>query len=136
MSANKIIEEGTQFTPKFNSDGLITAIAQDAASGQILMTAYMNAEALDLTIKNKVATYFSRSQQKLWKKGESSGNVQQVREIRIDCDEDAVVIKVEQIGDAACHTGYKSCFYRVIRDGELVDDGVQVFNPDEVYGKQ
>ena len=118
------------------SGGLIPAIAQDEATGEVLMLAYMNQESWNLTLETGVVHYWSRSRQKLWKKGESSGNVQKVCEIRIDCDEDAVVIKVEQIGDAACHTGYKSCFYRVIRDGELVDDGVQVFNPDEVYGKQ
>jgi phosphoribosyl-AMP cyclohydrolase len=118
------------------SGGLIPAIAQDEATGEVLMLAYMNQESWNLTLETGVVHYWSRSRQKLWKKGESSGNVQKVCEIRIDCDEDAVVIKVEQIGDAACHTGYRSCFYRVIRDGELVDDGVQVFNPDEVYGKQ
>ncbi len=114
--------------------GLVPAIAQDAATGEILMLAYMNSESWRLTVETGTAHYWSRSRGKLWKKGESSGNVQKVREIRIDCDSDAVVLKVEQAGGAACHTGFKSCFYRVVRDGVLVVEGERVFDPDEVYG--
>jgi phosphoribosyl-AMP cyclohydrolase len=115
--------------------GLVPAIAQDYETGEVLMLAYMNDESWKLTLETGIVHYWSRSRGKLWKKGESSGNVQKVREIRVDCDDDTVVIKVDQIGGAACHTGYRSCFYRVIRDGELAVDGERVFDPDEVYGK-
>ena len=115
-------------------NGLVPAIAQDAETGEVLMLAYMNAESWRLTQETGIAHYWSRSRGKLWKKGESSGNVQLVREIRVDCDEDTVVLKVEQVGGAACHTGYRSCFFRVIRDGKLVIEGERVFDPDEVYG--
>ena len=116
--------------------GLIPAVAQDAETGEVLMVAYINRESWNLTLETGIVHYWSRSRQKLWKKGESSGNVQEVKEIRVDCDEDCVVIKVNQIGGAACHMGYRSCFYRVIRDGELVTEGERVFDPDEVYGKE
>mgnify|MGYP006303193987 CR=1 FL=1 len=115
--------------------GLVPAIAQDYETGEVLMLAYMNEESWNLTLETGIAHYWSRSRGKLWKKGESSGNVQKVREIRVDCDDDTIVIKVDQIGGAACHTGYRSCFYRVVRNGELVTDGERVFDPDEVYGK-
>jgi phosphoribosyl-AMP cyclohydrolase len=115
--------------------GLIPAIAQDAATGEVLMMAYMNRESWEATLATGVVHYWSRSRNKLWKKGESSGNVQEVREIRIDCDADCVLLKVRQIGDAACHTGYRSCFYRVVRGGELVVDGERVFDPERVYGR-
>ncbi len=118
------------------SEGLIPAIAQDAKSGEVLMLAYMNPESWRLTLETGVAHYWSRSREKLWKKGESSGNIQHVKEIRVDCDADTVVLKVDQIGDSACHTGFRSCFYRVVRDGALVEEGERVFDPDEVYGKQ
>jgi phosphoribosyl-AMP cyclohydrolase len=115
--------------------GLIPAIAQDAATGEVLMMAYINRESWEATLATGVAHYWSRSRNKLWKKGESSGNVQEVREIRIDCDEDCVLLKVRQVGDAACHTGYRSCFYRVVRGDELVLDGERIFDPEKVYGR-
>ncbi len=126
-------------TPDFNkSNGLITAIAQDYQTGEILMVAYMNKEAYTETLKSKKACYWSRSRKKLWRKGEESGNVQEVKEIFIDCDRDAIVLKVNQIGGAACHTGYNSCFYTKIDEN---GDGViikkeKIFNPEEVYGKK
>ncbi len=112
-------------------DGLITAIAQDYKTGEVLMVAFMDREALKKTIETKRAYYWSRSRRKLWKKGESSGNEQLVHDILIDCDADAVLLKVEQIG-GACHTGYRSCFYRTI-EGEII--GEKLFEPDEVYKK-
>ena len=116
-------------------DGLIPAIAQDADSGEVLMMAYMNPESWKLTLETGVVHYWSRSRGKLWKKGESSGNVQEVREIRVDCDEDCILIKVRQIGGAACHTGYRSCFYRVVKGETLVTEGERIFDPEKVYGK-
>ena len=117
------------------SGGLIPAIAQDADTGEVLMLAYINEESWNETLKSGCATYWSRSRNKLWKKGESSGNVQEIKEILVDCDNDAVVFKIKQIGDAACHTGYRSCFYtKVTQDGtEIVSD--KIFDPEEVYGK-
>ena len=109
-------DETPDLRPKFDANGLIAAIAQDADTGEILMLAWMNAEALTATIETKRATYWSRSRGKLWVKGETSGHFQDVQEILIDCDQDAVVMKVRQT-DAACHTGRKSCFYRKIEDG-------------------
>ena len=114
--------------------GLVPVVTQDAVTGMILMQAYMNREAWEKTIGTGIAHYWSRSRNKLWKKGESSGNVQEVIEIRVDCDSDCVLLKVRQIGDAACHTGYQSCFYRYVKDGELVVDGKKVFDPEEKYG--
>ncbi len=116
------------------TDGLIPAIAQDFKTGDVLMVAYINKESWDLTLKTGIAHYWSRSRNKLWKKGEESGNVQEVKEIRVDCDNDCVIFRINQIGDAACHTGYRSCFYRVVRGDELVVDGERVFDPDKVYG--
>ena len=113
--------------------GLIPAIAQDFASGEILMLAYMNQEAFEATLASGNATYYSRSRQKLWIKGESSGHVQRVKEIRIDCDDDTVLLKVEQIGGAACHTGHRSCFYKKIEKGSIRIIGEPLFNPKEVY---
>ena len=107
------LEEGTALTPKFDADGLVTAVATDAASGDVLMVAHMNAQALAKTIATGEAWYFSRSRQALWKKGETSGHTQRVIEMRIDCDQDAVWIKVEQVA-SACHTGRRSCFYRAV----------------------
>ena len=115
--------------------GLIPAIAQDYESGEVLMLAYINREAWEATLKTGTATYFSRSRQKLWVKGESSGNVQQIREIRIDCDDDTVIYKVRQIGGAACHTGHRSCFYKKVADGDVRIEGRPLFNPEEVYKK-
>ncbi len=116
------------------SGGLVPVITQDDATGMILMQAYMNREAWEKTVDTGIAHYWSRSRNKLWKKGESSGNLQEVIEIRVDCDSDCVLLKVRQIGDAACHTGYQSCFYRYVKDGELVVDGKKVFDPEEKYG--
>ncbi len=115
--------------------GLIPAIAQDHITGEVLMLAYINKEAWEKTLSTGKATYFSRSRQKLWVKGESSGNVQQIKEIRIDCDGDTVIYKVEQVGGAACHTGYKSCFYRKIENGSIKVLGKPLFDPEEVYKK-
>ena len=121
---------------KFNkTDGLLPVITQDFATGDVLMLAYMNQDAWDATISSGKATYFSRSRQSLWIKGETSGNLQIVKEIMIDCDEDTVLLKVEQIGGAACHKGYRSCFFRKVENGSLTVIGKPVFNPDEVYKK-
>jgi len=120
----------------FKKDGgLIPAIAQDAETGEVLMLAYINEESWNETLQSGCATYWSRSRSKLWKKGESSGNVQNIKEILVDCDNDAVIFKIDQIGGAACHTGYRSCFYtKVTRDGtEIVSE--KLFDPEEVYGK-
>jgi phosphoribosyl-AMP cyclohydrolase len=114
--------------------GLVPVITQDYETGMVLMQAYMNREAWEQTLETRIAHYWSRSQNKLWKKGESSGNIQEIKEIRVDCDSDCVLLKVRQIGDAACHTGYQSCFYRRVKDGELVVDGKKVFDPEEKYG--
>ncbi len=120
---------------KFDSQGLVTAIAQDAHNGEVLMVAFMNEEALNLSITTGVAHYYSRSRQQLWKKGESSGHVQHIKEIRLDCDQDAVLMKIEQVG-GACHTGFRSCFYRKIeQDGSLNEDGEKVFDPKDAYQK-
>lgn len=117
--------------------GLVPAIAQDNTTGEVLMLAYMNEDAWNETLNSGMATYYSRSRKKLWKKGETSGNLQVVKEIRIDCDEDTVLLKVEQIGNAACHLGYKSCFFRQVNsDGTFNIVGQKVFDPETVYGKQ
>ncbi len=108
----KAIETGSGFAPKFDQDGLIVAIAQDADSGEVLMVAYMNEASLELTLQCGEAVYYSRSRQEIWHKGKTSGHVQQVRAILTDCDQDALVLKVKQLGEGACHTGYRSCFYR------------------------
>jgi phosphoribosyl-AMP cyclohydrolase len=113
------IETTNRLTPRFDSNGLIAAVAQDHVTGEVLMLAWMNAEALQLTLETGRATYWSRSRNKLWRKGEESGHVQRVVEARIDCDQDAVLLRVEQTG-AACHTGARSCFYRRIENGALV----------------
>ena len=118
---------------KWNSDGLVPAIAQDYRSGEVLMVAWMNREALRLSSEQGRAVYWSRSRQKLWFKGESSGHVQQLREIRVDCDADVVLLQVEQIGGIACHTGRRRCFFRVLKDGEWKIDEEIVKNPDEIY---
>jgi phosphoribosyl-AMP cyclohydrolase len=117
-------------------EGLVPVIAQDDQSGEVLMMAYINEESWKLTLETGVVHYWSRSRNKLWKKGESSGNVQEVKEIRVDCDNDCVLIKVNQVGEAACHTGFVSCFYRKVDGNELKEDGKKVFDPDEVYGKK
>jgi phosphoribosyl-AMP cyclohydrolase len=116
------LEHGAALTPRFDANGLIAAVATHAQTGEVLMLAWMNAEALKLTLDTAEAHYFSRSRQALWKKGETSGQVQKVRELRVDCDQDAVWIKVDPQGDGgACHTGARSCFYRVWEDGRLVE---------------
>ena len=114
-------------------NGLVPAIAQDYETGKVLMLAFMNKEAFEKTVETGKATYYSRSRNQLWVKGESSGNVQEVKEILIDCDEDAVLLKIHQIGDAACHTGYQSCFYRRLEDGSLETIDKKIFNPEDVY---
>ncbi|SDX31787.1 phosphoribosyl-AMP cyclohydrolase [Marinobacter mobilis] len=120
---------------KFNDDGLVPAIAQDAENGEILMMAWMNPESLALTAKEGIAIYWSRSRGKLWRKGESSGHQQQVVEIRFDCDADVILLKVEQRGGIACHTGRRSCFYRKLVDGEWVTTDPVIKDPDAIYGK-
>ncbi len=117
----------------WNSDGLAPAIAQDADTGLILMVAWMNREALALTVNENRAVYWSRSRQKLWRKGEESGNVQQLQELRLDCDNDVIMMRVEQIGGIACHTGRGSCFYRVLRDGQWQTIDVVIKDPKELY---
>ena len=116
-------------------DGLLPAIVQDFETSEVLMVAFMNEEAWTATRETGKATFYSRSRKKLWVKGESSGHVQHVREIRIDCDNDTVLLKVDQVGGAACHLGYKSCFFRKIENGEVVTLGQPLFNPEEVYKK-
>jgi phosphoribosyl-AMP cyclohydrolase len=116
------------------SGGLIPAIAQDERSGEVLMLAYMNREAWEKTRSTGMAHYWSRSRQTLWKKGETSGNVQEVKEVRVDCDGDCILLRVRQVGEAACHTGFRSCFHNRLEDSRWVVDGVQVFDPAEKYG--
>jgi phosphoribosyl-AMP cyclohydrolase len=115
--------------------GLIPAIAQDAATGDVLMMAYINEESWQKTLETGEVHYWSRSRQELWHKGGTSGHVQKVKAIYVDCDDDTVLFKVEQLGGAACHTGMRSCFYRRVQDGELVTQGEPVFDPKKVYGK-
>lgn len=137
MSTEQIIEEILEFTPKFDDNGLIPAIAQDSKSGQILMVAYMNREALESTIKSGYGTYFSRSRQKLWKKGEESGHAQKVEQILVDCDQDCLILKVS-VDAAQCHAGYQSCFYRALsKDSseKLVLLAKKAYNPKEIYKK-
>jgi phosphoribosyl-AMP cyclohydrolase len=117
---------------KFDDKGLVTAIAQDADNGEVLMLAYMNEESLRMTLDSGIMTYWSRSRSKLWIKGESSGHTQNVVEIRMDCDGDALLFQVRQEG-GACHTGYRSCFYRKTDGTSLTEDGLKVFDPDAVY---
>ena len=114
-------------------DGLVPAIVQDAETKEVLMMAYMNSESWEATLMTGKATYWSRSRQSLWMKGESSGNVQLVKNIFIDCDNDTILLQVEQLGGAACHTGHKSCFYRKLDGGDFVIVGEKIFNPEEVY---
>jgi phosphoribosyl-AMP cyclohydrolase len=133
------IEEGLSFQPRYDASGLVTCVATDAGNGEVLMVAYMNDEALRKTIATGEAWYFSRSRQALWRKGETSGHVQRVLEMRMDCDQDAVWIRVEQSG-AACHTGRRSCFYRKVTAGEggarlSFVDADRLFDPAKVYPK-
>ena len=143
-SDRKAVEENLTFAPKFDEDGLIPAIAQDAESGDILMVAYMNAESLSDTLRRGEAVYWSRSRQTLWHKGGTSGHVQEIVEILIDCDQDALVLKVNQKGPGCCHVGYQTCFYRSVpcKDDIPSDDqplplGARYpeksYDPDQVY---
>ncbi|HUI30799.1 MAG TPA: phosphoribosyl-AMP cyclohydrolase [Candidatus Acidoferrales bacterium] len=118
---------------KFDDRGLITAVTQDYETGEILMLAHMNSESFRKTVETGQAVYWSRARNRLWHKGEESGNFQNVKAILIDCDGDAVVLKVEQIGGAACHTGNRSCFSTKIENGKVVDIGVKIFDPEKVY---
>lgn len=115
--------------------GLVPVIAQDYKSKEILMQAYMNKEAWEITLETNRAVYYSRSRKSLWKKGEISGNIQLVKEIRVDCDLDSVILLVEQVGGAACHNGYESCYYRTVNNNELKTIGTLIFDPAEVYKK-
>lgn len=139
------VELGATLQPKFGSDGLIPCITTDAGTNEVLMFAFMNAESLAHTLRTKKATYWSRSRNKLWVKGEESGNVQLVKELRVDCDQDVILLKVENIGGAACHNGYRSCFYRKLAAGAKADDAAtlklefdapRVFDPAAVYKKK
>ena len=142
MADNTDIEEGLTFAPKFDADGLVTVVVTDAATGDPLMVAHQNAEALQKTIATGEAWYFSRSRRALWRKGESSGHVQRVTEMRVDCDQDAVWIRVVQEGPGACHTGRRSCFYRAVPLGQggavtlEFRDGDRLFDPAAVYDKK
>jgi phosphoribosyl-AMP cyclohydrolase len=138
VSADKHIEEGLDFTPKFDSNGLITAIAQEADTNQVLMVAYMNKEALDLTLSTGNAVYYSRSRKKLWKKGEESGHTQKVEQILVDCDQDCLILKV-RVDQGQCHVGYKSCFYRAVTKGstaKLETIAQKVYDPQKAYKKK
>lgn len=117
----------------WNSDGLVPAIAQDAKTGRILMMAWMNRESLQLSAERGEAVYWSRSRNKLWHKGETSGHIQKLHEIRLDCDEDVIVLQVEQLGGIACHTGRESCFYRVLKDGQWQTVDPVLKDPSEIY---
>ena len=137
MAEDKTIELGLEFSPTFDSKGLIPAIAQDADTGQILMVAYMNQESLDLTVQSANAVYFSRSRQKLWKKGEQSGHVQKVKQILVDCDQDCLILKVT-VDSGQCHVGYQSCFYRALKhgsDNNLEYIAEKVYDPEQTYNK-
>ena len=115
-------EEGPEFAPRFSSDGLLTCVTVDADDGVVLMVAHMNAEALEKTLASGVVHYWSRSRNTLWRKGDTSGQTQTLVELRVDCDQDAVLLKVDVQGDGgACHVGFRSCFYRVVEDGALVE---------------
>ena len=115
--------------------GLIPVIAQDFKTNEVLMMAFMNRESWEMTAKTGYVHYWSRSRDRIWKKGESSGNLQEVKEIRVDCDGDCVLVKINQIGGAACHTGYRSCFYKVVEGDSLIIKGRKVFDPADIYGK-
>jgi phosphoribosyl-AMP cyclohydrolase len=144
MSENpskQAVEEGLALMPKFDTDGLMTCVATDAWTGEVLMVAHMNEQALRRTIETGEAWYYSRSRRALWKKGESSGHTQRIIEMRIDCDQDAIWIRVEQAGPGACHTGRRSCFYRSIPLRQVgavtlvFQDAAKTFDPVETYSK-
>lgn len=133
----KDIEESLEFAPKFDENGLIPAIAQDVGSGQILMVAYMNRQALEATIRSGYATYFSRTRKTLWKKGEESGHLQKVEQILVDCDQDCLVLRVS-VNAGQCHVGYQSCFYRALSknaDKKLEFVAQKVYDPEKTYKK-
>ncbi|MET3598621.1 phosphoribosyl-AMP cyclohydrolase [Martelella mangrovi] len=136
-----LLDEATDFTPRFDDKGLVTAVVTDARDNAVLMLAHMNAEALSLTIETGFAHYYSRSRNAIWKKGETSGNLQKVEQMLTDCDQDAILLKVSMSGhDAACHTGRRSCFYRAVSasDGTAVLETIadhRAFDPKTVYGK-
>lgn len=145
----KQIEEGDRLAPRFDRDGLIPVVTTDYQTHEVLMVAYMNAEALQKTIEIGEAVYWSRSRQELWHKGATSGLVQKVREMRIDCDQDTILLRVEMVGGACCHVGYRSCFYRSVPIAEnaqslgmnsplplTVTETSKVFDPEKVYGKK
>jgi phosphoribosyl-AMP cyclohydrolase len=140
--STEAVEEGRVLAPRFDADGLVTCIATDAASGEILMVAHMDAQALARTIETGEAWYYSRSRGELWHKGATSGHTQRVTEMRVDCDQDAVWITVEQAGTGACHTGRRSCFYRAVPLGKRPDRSIalefrnaaRTFDPGKVYG--
>ena len=137
MSTKHNLEENLEFEPQFDENGYIPAIAQDARTGQVLMVAYMNREALDATIQSGYATYFSRSRQKLWKKGEESGHRQKVEQILVDCDQDCLILKVT-VDAGQCHVGYQSCFYRALKKNsnkEMELIAKKVYDPQEAYKK-
>ena len=137
MSTKKNLEENLEFAPQFDENGLIPAIAQDARTSQVLMVAYMNREALDATIQSGYATYFSRSRQKLWKKGEESGHRQKVEQILVDCDQDCLILKVT-VDAGQCHVGYQSCFYRALslsHRQQLEFIAKKVYDPKKTYKK-
>jgi len=137
VATKQEIEEGLEFIPKFDDNGLIPVIALDAETGQVLMTAYMNRAALDLTIQTGYATYFSRTRRKLWKKGEESGHVQKVLQILVDCDQDCLILRVT-VDAGQCHVGYQSCFYRALKknsSNELEFIAEKVYDPHKTYKK-
>ena len=129
---HETVEAGPDFS---KGGGLLPAIAQDVQTGEVLMMAYMNRESYAETLATGRAVYYSRSRKKLWRKGEESGNVQEVRAVYVDCDRDTILLEVKQIGGAACHEGYKSCFYRQVTPEGLKAIGERVFDPAEVYKK-
>lgn len=129
------IETTVEAHVRFNDNGLVPAIVQDVDSGQVLMMAWMNAESLDLTVSTGKATFYSRSRGKVWVKGESSGHVQQVVDVRVDCDQDTVLVRC-RCGGPACHAGYQTCFYRAIDAGSLAFVEGRAFDPEQVYGKR
>ncbi|WP_289102901.1 phosphoribosyl-AMP cyclohydrolase [uncultured Marinobacter sp.] len=133
-SPDNVVQPGWLDDIKWTDDGLVPAIAQDAGNGDILMMAWMNRESLALTVQEGQAVYWSRSRGKLWRKGESSGHQQVLRDIRLDCDADVILLKVEQKGGIACHTGRRSCFYRTLKDGQWVSAEPVLKDPNAIYG--
>lgn len=118
------------------SGGMVPVIIQDYRSGEVLMLAYMNEEAYTISMDTGLAHYWSRSKNRIWKKGESSGNIQEIKEVRIDCDSDTILMKVHQVGGAACHEGYRSCFFRRVEKDKAVIEGERIFDPSKVYDKK